>query len=49
MTDHCHVSWELKSSYPLDCPARGKVCIHQIEYQPLDPIDTHSKGQHDTV
>ena len=49
MTDHCHFSRELESSYPLHCPASGKVCMQWIEYQPLDPADTHSEGQHNTV
>lgn len=49
MTDHCLSSWELESSYPLDCRASGKVSICWIKYQPLDPADTHFEGQHDTV
>lgn len=49
MTDLSHFPWEGKSSYPLDCPASGNMRMHWIEYRPLEPADTHSEGQRDTV
>lgn len=49
MTAHRHFSRELESSYLLDWPTSGKLCISLIEYRPLDPADTHSESQHDTV